>query len=107
MKKGFSHQIQTCQPFTIWKFSGDLIIEETAALRQCFYNWLKEPEAENLIVEFNDITKIDASGVSLLVSFQNVMNRNNRKMKIRGVPHHIFPLFEKTNLVLYFDIEKI
>jgi len=89
-----------------WLLSGNLTMEETSDLRKLFYATLQHEHSLNLKMDFSQLKILDASGISMLVSFQNALKKRQGSLKLEMVPAHILAIFEKTNLNLYFDIQR-
>ena len=106
MRNALSLIKETPGPISTWKLSGDLILEDTAMVRKELYIWLNQEGLQGLRLDLSDLIRIDASGISLLVSFQNVLSNKNCTFQIRNVPNHIYAIFEKHHLDLYFDIKR-
>jgi anti-anti-sigma factor len=88
-----------------WLLTGNLTMEETSELRKRFYAALQHERSLNLKMDFSRLKIMDASGISMLVSFQNALKKRHGSLKLNNVPPHILAIFEKTNLILYFDIQ--
>ncbi|PIE89215.1 MAG: hypothetical protein CR997_12250 [Acidobacteria bacterium] len=106
MKKSLVLKQKHREHQTVWHLQGDLVVEETASLREVFYQWVEDNRVRVLVMDMLQLNRIDAAGISLLISFQNVMNKRKKTLKIRRVPQRVYALFARTSLNLYFDIKK-
>lgn len=87
-----------------WRLTGDLILEETEPVREGFYEWFKSNSDLDLDIDLKNLNRIDASGISLLISFQNVLSNHQKQLNLLNVPHSVLTLLQRNNLHLYFKI---
>lgn len=90
----------------IFLLSGELGLEETAALRPLLWSVMEEPAVTRVIIDLTAAKRVDASVISLFVATKNGLSKRRRRLLLCGMKREIFQLFEQTNLNAYFDIRK-
>lgn len=100
------YSVETRGSDKIFQLSGELGLEETAALRPLLWSVMEEPEVTRVIIDLTGAKRVDASVISLFVATKNGLGKRRRRLLLCGMKREIFQLFEQTNLNAYFDIRK-
>ncbi len=90
----------------ICTLTGDLDLEEGAILRKKFWDVIHQDGINNLVVALHQVTRLDPSAISLLVSTQSVVVRRKRKLVLVGLGEACRGILEQTHLDQYFEIQE-
>lgn len=83
---------------------GDLSLEETATLRQAFYEAITSEALSALVLDLSEVETLDSSTLSLFVATKNTLKRKGARLVLVGMSPAIARRFERTNLHLYFEM---
>lgn len=83
--------------------AGRLVMADAAEAR-AYFNKIVADRACGLIVDLGEITFIDTSGLSVLISAYKMVRANGGRMVLCGVPSNVRMLLELTRLNEIFDL---
>lgn len=80
---------------------GQLVTGETAILRDAV---LKDTDAVSLVLDFSRVSRIDASGLGLLLELREYAQSKRIDLRLINVPGMVRRVFEISQLDCVFDI---
>jgi anti-sigma B factor antagonist len=60
--------------------------------------------AQNILINLQDVTTIDSSGIGELVAAYTTVSKRGGKLKLYGIPPKVGDILQITQLVTVFDI---
>ena len=73
------------------------------ALRDAIHEALSAG-AKNILINLDDVTTIDSSGVGELVSSYTTVTNRNGKLKLANLPPKVADILQITQLITVFDV---
>ena len=67
------------------------------------YNKIEGKRVSKLILDISDVTYIDSSGIGILVSFANLVNKYNGRIALVGMRPEIKKTLQSTKLLNLFE----
>ena len=83
---------------------GKITFEAISQLSGALRDALSAHQPTRLVIDLENVTRIDSTGVGLLVSSQNSMNRNQGQLYLCGLCPHVMDVFQKMNLLNFFSV---
>jgi anti-anti-sigma factor len=98
--------VQTSQQgsSTIMAIRGKITFDVIAQLNTALQDVISAHQPKRLVINLENVTRIDSSGVGLLVASRNIMNRNMGHLHLCGICPHVMDVLKKMNLNNYFSI---
>jgi anti-anti-sigma factor len=75
-----------------------LTIYEVEEMKELFENYLKENPNQNLILDFENVSKIDMSMLQLLVSLHKTLQRDGLKLELQNINNDIINSFHLSGI---------
>lgn len=88
----------------VFHLEGSLSLEETAALRQVFWECINAAPVTRLILNLALVDRLDSSVISLFVATKSVISKRDGCLVLVGMNARNYAMLEDTNLHHYFDI---
>ena len=101
----FEPDLETHPGSAIFHLDGKLSLEETANLRKAFWEVIHHRTLGRLILNFENVPKLNPSVISLLVATKNVVARSHGQLILVGLKPNHQQFLERTHLYQYFEIE--
>ena len=93
----------TNQDVDIVTIGGRLVMADAAEARSSF-NKIIADNAKKLVVDLSEITFIDTSGLSVLISAYKMVRAKGGRMVLCGIPANVRMLLELTRLNEIFEL---
>jgi anti-anti-sigma factor len=93
---------------TVFHFAGSLQIENANQIREAFYKTLalEHPTPPLLEIDCAALQHIDASGISLLISFKAALRKKGGHLCLVNLSANLRDLLHHYHLNLYFDLDQ-
>jgi len=82
---------------------GELDLYNAPRLEACFRT-VHSRGAAALILDFENVTYIDSSGIGILLKLKNMSSENSLKFTISGVDGEVLNVLKLTNLLPFFSL---
>jgi len=102
----FEPDLHTHPKCAIFNLDSTLSLEETANLRKAFWEVIHEKTVDHLIINVENVPKLNPSVISLLVATKNVVARSRGKLILVGLKPNHKQFLERMHLYQYFDIRQ-
>ncbi len=102
----FNFVKETRDRMVVFHLEGSLSLEETAALRQVFWECINASPVSRLILNLALVDRLDSSVISLFVATKNVISKRDGELVLAGLNARNYAMLEDTNLHQYFDIRR-
>lgn len=77
---------------------GSIVLEETAKMREAVEPIVEAPEIDGVILNCEQVSYIDSSGLGLIVSIYKTLSKANRKFALSGLSKKNEDVFILTKL---------
>ncbi len=84
--------------FAIISVIGNIVMEDTATLKEYVEKYIEEPEFKGIILDCKKVKFIDSSGLGLIVSIYKTLKNSNRKFALYGFSEKTIEIFVLTKL---------
>lgn len=101
----YSQKLHNQATDVVFHLEGVLTLEDTAGLRQAFWEAINQHPVKRLIVNFEQVPKIDSAVISLLVATKNVVARIQASLILVGLRDSHKQFLERTHLHRYFEVQ--
>ena len=88
----------------ILDIKGEVDLYSSTVMRDYIFNIIKEHHPRVLIIELNEVSYIDSSGIATLVEGLQLANKTDTRFKIAGLSKRVLEVFELVRLERVFDI---
>lgn len=75
-----------------------LTIYEVEKMQEVFANFLKENPNQNLVLDFENVSKIDMSMLQLLISLQKSLKRDGASLELQNINNDIINSFHLSGI---------
>ena len=73
---------QIVENIRVISLEGNIVLEETAELREAIEPFIEESETDGIILNCEKVSFIDSSGLGLIVSIYKTLMKTNRKFAL-------------------------
>ncbi|MBU3913993.1 STAS domain-containing protein [bacterium] len=84
--------------FVIISIVGNIVMEDTAKLKEYVEQYIEEPSLNGIIFDCQAVKFIDSSGLGLIVSIFKTLKRSNKKFALFGFSEKTIEIFVLTKL---------
>ena len=84
------------------ELSGRVTIDSSPALRERFLTLLQGDNAEPVIVDLDEVSYIDCSGIATLIDALKIARNRNTSLHLKGLHGRLRHLFEITGVLALF-----
>ncbi len=84
--------------FLIISISGNIVLEDTAKLKEFVEQYIEESTLAGIIINCNDVKFIDSSGLGLIVSIYKTLKSMGKKFALTGLHDSTMEIFTLTKL---------
>ena len=88
----------------IMKFNGEIVFENSNELKETAKEKIRETEYQNLIMDFEDVSFIDSSGIGFILSLFKFLREKEGSLVIANANDKIKKSFEITKLSQIINI---
>lgn len=88
----------------IVKLSGEVDLYNASKIKDMIATHIKNSTAKNIIIDLNEVTYIDSTGIGTLISIKQMIQGANGELRLIHVTNSIKKIFELTKLNMLFKI---
>ncbi len=86
------------EQFTIINIEGNIILEETEAIKTYLEPLIELPDIKGIIINGSKVDYIDSSGLGLIVSIYKTLTNSNKKFALAELSEKTMEIFILTRL---------
>ncbi len=87
------------------KLKGKITFENTGEIREKMKEILRNDEIKHLVIDMEEVSFVDSSGLGLLVSIKNTMIRKDGTFSMVNLSDTVRKIMKQTGLDRYFGIK--